>query len=246
MENIAQQAQQAEQAVATAPAPVEYIDGIGLVPFEQKFKAPMQKAIAAAVKAGQEPPQQRQSFTIHVPQYTLGKLSELMAADEKVAAFVLSLANEAIQVEARAQVMDDDKPVNSDAELDKSKLDLVYIANLSASERASRVEITKEMLQALYDSFVKYASSFIPNITASTAAVLASAFKKRFADWKTQPKALTQLRSLLVLFAQSVPEEIAQEHHAVLTYLVDLADKYLNKPQIDDVAALLNSLGSGQ
>lgn len=244
MENIAQNTPAETQFAASAPATVEYIDGVGLVPFEMKFKAPMQKAIAAALKEGKEAPTQRPAFEIRIPQYTLGKLQELMAQDEKVAAFVLSLANEAIQVEARAQVMDDEKPVNSDAELDKSKLDLVYIANLSAADRASRVEITKEALAAFYDVFVKYASSFIPNITATHAAILGSAFKKRFVDWKTQTKALTQLRGLLILFAQSVPEEVAQEQQPVLDYLVNLADKYLNKPQIDDVAALLNSIGS--
>ena len=206
---------------------------------EMKFKAPSQKAVAAAKTEGKELTQ-RPAFNVRIPQYTIASLMALMSANEKVAQLVTSLANNEIVAEARAQVVDDEKPVNSDAELDKSKLTLEAIANLSAAERASRVEISKEELAA----FAALFETVMPAITEydpSGIKIIAQALKSRLAAWKQRPEILEKVKDLLKVFAQGIEPADLETYEPVLSYLDSVCSKYIEKPQIDKLSALLLS-----
>lgn len=218
------------------------IDDINVVqkPVEMKFKAPMKKLIEQAKKEGKPEPVQRPSFTVNLPQYTWEGLRALLDSDSKVRDLILGLANDTIFEEARAQVMADENPANSDAELDKAKLNLVAIANLSSEDRAGRLEISKEELAAFADAFEKYLPA-LANVGENVAKLLAIACKRRLVDQRQRPDVLEKIRTLLLVFGQQAPAEVVEPLVPVLDYLFALADKFIKKPDTDKLAAALLS-----
>lgn len=205
---------------------------------EMKFKAPSQKSIDAAKKEGTEIPTQRPAFNVQIPQYTTEQVLAILGADPKILQFATELLNQQIFDEARAQVTDPDNPVNSDTELRKNELTLQYIANLSAADRASRIEISKEQLAAFATIFEKV----MPAITGYDPAgikILAQALKTRLAQWKQKPEVLEKVRTLLRQFASGVSPDDLSANEEVLEYLDSICQKFIEKPAVDKLQQLL-------
>jgi len=226
----------------TAATAVEQIDPnaeVVMVVVEQKFKAPRKTIVEAAIKKGETPPTARAPFSTRIPHVTWkGLLAKIDNA--KVQDFILSLVNGAIDNEARAQIQDDEKPVNSDSELDKSKLDLVYIANLSAADRAGSSSITPEDLKAFAETF----ASALPamGFTGDQAKMLAQVFKSKFAAYKQKPDRLVQLRVLLNKFVDGTPPQTLEPHGDTIEYLDGLLEKFINKPETDKLAEMFENM----
>jgi hypothetical protein len=230
---------QAEVEKPLVPVPGE-IDGVVYREVEMKFKAPQKRLVEQAVKNGETPPIQRPSFSISIPQYPADAIIALMNENPKVRDFVTSTVNAVVFDEARAQVVSDENPVNDDANLDKSKLTLIYISSLDADQRASRVEIDKDQLAAFATLFEK-AMPAINGISSQGAKLVAQACKTRLAAWKQKPEVLKQVKELLRVFAGGISEADLDPLTPVLEYLDSQCNKYIEKPEIDKLEALLAS-----
>ena len=205
---------------------------------EMKFKAPMKKAIEAAEKEGKPVPQQRASFTVNLPQHTWAGLEAAFNADPKVRDLILYLVNDLVQSEARAQVMSEDNPVNSDAELDKSKLELSFIATLTSEQLAGKLEITKEELQALSDALEQYLPAVI-GCKTEVAKLMGAAIRSKLANWKQKPDTLKQIQVVLYKFAEAVSPEVVAPLSDTLEYVNNLIERFINKPETDKLSDLL-------
>jgi len=226
-----------DTAVAVAVAGAVAGADIIVKAVEMKFKGPMKKAVEAAVKAGQPEPKARPAFTVNLPQYTWEGLTNSFTADSKVRDLLLYLVNTQIVTVARDQVMDEENPVNSDSELDKSKLTLESIATLTAEQLAGKVEITKEELQALADAMEKYLPAL--GYPTEAAKLMGAACKSKFANWKAKPEVLKKLQGVLFQFAESTSAEVIAPLAETLDYLNNLMERYINKPETDKLSELL-------
>lgn len=230
-------AQVQDQTGETSAATVASGAGTVIKAVEMKFKAPMKKAIEAAQKANLPVPTQRPAFTVNLPQYTWQGLEAQFAADSKVRDLVLYLVNEQIVTVARAQVVSDDNPVNSDAELDKSKLELSSIATLTAEQLAGKLEITKEELAALADALEEYLPAL--GVKIEIAKLMGGAIKTKLVSWKQKPETLGRIREILFQFAESTSAEVVAPLADALEYTNNLIERYMNKPDTDKLSDLL-------
>jgi hypothetical protein len=135
--------------------------------------------------------------------------------DEKIAAYILDVLGEDIYLQARTQVSDETKPVNSQEELDLSKLTIEYIANMPAAERRGG-GIAKET----WEMFAKdYIDTMVP-ITGKTIEQVTNAaklFTSRLQAVKTQKQVLKRLREYLSLwFTKSTNAEELKEVYEFL------------------------------
>lgn len=225
--------------VVAIPVPGE-VAGVVYREVEMKFKAPQKRLIEAAEKAGETIPTQRVSFSISIPQYPADAIILLMQSNPKVRDFVSTTVNAAIFDEARAQVVNDENPVNDDANLDKTKLTLEYVASLEADQRAGRIEIDKDQLAAFAALFEKSMPA-IKGMSTQGAKLVAGACKQRLAAWKQKPDVLKQVKELLRVFAGGISEADMDIHTPVLEYLDGQCNKYIEKPVVDQLEALLAS-----
>lgn len=231
-----------ETAETAAPAQIVDSEGTAFVKFEQKFKAPRKTAVAEAIKAGRPAPTQRPPFDVYLPQYTWEQILAGVNENSKIRDLVVSLVNELVQTEARGQIINEENPVNSDAELDKTKLTLQHLSTLSTADRASSTAIDKDDLAAFVLDYEKYLPTIITGLTTDQAKLIASAAKQKFSAFKTRPEFLAKLREFLARFADSAPAEVVAKHVEVIEQLDAIADKYLQRPEVDRFASMFASM----
>lgn len=140
----------------------------------------------------------RPSVTLALPLLTIEGLIAALE-DTKKQEIILSAVNELIVDQARIQVGDDNNPVNSQEQLDVSKLSFDYIANLPPAERRGG-GIAKE----IWEAFGKDYLAVMPAVTGKTAEQCGNAaklFLAKFQPCKTNKPVLKKLQELLALYA---------------------------------------------
>lgn len=196
---------------------------------EAKFSFKKQKI---QDELGQEVKRPMVSLQIPVP--TFDGLITALSTDDKVKQFVLDLVESAIIDQARQQVSDEEKPVNRQEELDVSKLDLTFVANIPKAERTGG-GIAKEVWE-------EFESNYIEVMVANTekgvdrVSKAAKLLVAKFTPVRTDKTVVKFLREQLAFWYSKTP---AQEEFAdVFKFLDEKAGTLLNR----DSAELLQSL----
>lgn len=146
-------------------------------------------------------------------------------AGEKNRALVMELLEGVIKDHTRLQVVDAEKPVNKQHELDLAKLNLQFIANLPASERKG-TSIPAEVWAAFGEDYL----DVMVKATGRSADKVGNAvavFLKKVAPAKTNKDALGKLKALLDQYMASTSEEKAEEFQEVYEFLGRRIETYL-------------------
>jgi hypothetical protein len=175
----------------------------------------------------------RPPVVLLVPIPTWEGLVDAMSSDAKVAAFVLDLCEEAIKDQVREQLGDNERPVNSQAELDTTKLSLSYIANLPKSERTGG-GISKDTWVEWEKDYVEVMKELRGEEKAARAGKL---FVGRFSQVKTDKQALKFLREQLQIWAERTTN--AEDFVEVYSYLDNRANDLLTKDNVSQLANLM-------
>lgn len=225
-------------ATSSSPVTVSNPNAFIMKQFEMKFKAPSERIVKRLQDEGKPVPATRQNFEVLIPQYTNDGILELAASNEKVRDFLRDLVNDAIATHARYQVTADENPVNSDAELDRTKLDLLFIAHLTKEERASASStVSKEQLADFAADF-KVAMQAIGGMNESFWEVIGEVLRRRYtAEAKAQVKFMTKIQGYVRAYAASAPN--AEQHAEVIAYLDSRATEIMTKEDENSLAALL-------
>lgn len=175
----------------------------------------------------------RPTLKLNIPLPTVDGLVEALS-DEKMQEFLLDIVAAEIQKAARSQVSDESKPVNSQAELDLSKLTLSYLANLPAAERRGG-GIAKETWEAFAGDYVAIMPALLdkPLDNVQNAATL---LLKKFQPVKTNKKVIGLLKEYLALWFANTQN--AEEFADCYAFLDNKADSLLAA----DEASLLANL----
>lgn len=177
--------------------------------------------------------ERRPTVTLQLPFLTLSGLLEKLT-DEKVQKFVLDTVNEQVVKAAREQVADDEKPVNSQEQLDLSKLDLTYLANLPPTERRGG-GIAKEVWKEFAEDYVQVMTTKAGK-TAEQAGNAAKLLLAKFQPIKTNKPVLTKVREMLAFWFANT--ENKEDFAECFEFLDQKADTLLKA----DEAALLANL----
>lgn len=175
----------------------------------------------------------RPPVTLQVPVPTFNGLIAHLE-DEKVQQFILDLVSGAIIDQVRSQVSDEDKPVNTQEELDLSKLDLKFIANMPKAERAGS-GIPKEQWDA-------FSADYVQTIVSTTdkgperAAKAATLLTAKFGPVRTDKAVLKFLKDQLAYYATKTPN--LEEYQDVYQFLMQKVETLLQKDNADLLAAL--------
>lgn len=154
--------------------------------------------------------------------------------DEKISKYVLSLISDDIKGAVRGQINSEDKPVNTQEELDMSKLTLTALANISRAERLIG-GVTKETWEGWSEDYV----SVMPAVTGKKLENVQNAatiFLKQLRPVKTQKQILKVLKEQLALWAGHTKE--LESYADIYQFLDGKIDAYL----ATDEAALLENL----
>jgi hypothetical protein len=141
----------------------------------------------------------RPSVILDVPVPTYDGLIVAIGNDSKVSTFLLDLIEEAIKDQVRDMLVDSDKPVQRQEDLDVKKLTLEYIANIPKSERAGG-NIPKETWEAFEKDYIEVmytearpkasinaAKVFLAKLApARTDKVSLALLQSRLAEWLTR------------------------------------------------------------
>ena len=175
----------------------------------------------------------RPPVVLSVPVPTFEGMLESLT-DTKVQQFVLDLLEEAVKDQVRIQVGDEEKPVNRQEDLDLSKLDLVYIANMPKSERTGG-GISEEVWKAFQEDYI---TTMVTHSGKEKEKVerASNLLVKKFQPVRTEKSVLTFLRSQLAFWASHTSN--LDDFAEVYKFLDDRAGMLLNK----DSADLLQSL----
>lgn len=181
------------------------------------------------------------SATLQIPNVDLEDLSNLLTENEKVREFVLELVNEAILNQAREQInsfreKNEVGTLVTQDSIDCTKLSLEFLSNMPKAERRS-TKISEEDYSSFFDAFLEV----MPAITGRAAQKIKlsiDVFAKKFATVKHSKDILNFLKNDLLLF-MAKNESLAKEHEAVLSDLINRADKFLNAESKDLLAALM-------
>lgn len=184
----------------------------------------------------------RAPVELEIPVPTLQGLVDFLQADdpkiaEKNQKFILSLLANEVKEAARQQVASDEKPVNTQDELDISMLDLTYIANLPPSER-SAAGTPKEV----WDAFGTKYNEVMPAATGKSAEQIANAallLTKKLLPCKTNKKALTTLNDQLQVFWNTINDDDKEEFESIYGFLNGKIETYL---KTDESALIANNL----
>lgn len=184
----------------------------------------------------------RPPVEVKIPVLTLNGLIDFLQADDpKVAAnnqqFVLDLLAGEVKEAARQQISSDEKPVNTQDELDFSKLDLTYIANLPPAER-----VAGGISQEIWEAFGAAYLAIMPAKTGKPAENVQNAVTllvKKLVPCKTRKDVLKTLKDQLDLFYTSINEDQQEEFKGVYEYLSKKADDYMNSDQLEQVMSNL-------
>lgn len=176
----------------------------------------------------------RPTVEIPIPSPTMEAIQAALQ-DEKQRSYILELVSEAIYIAAREQVGDEQKPVNSEAEMDYSKLSIEALANLPKAERRGG-GISKEVWEAFGQDY----GAVMPQLTGFSADQIGNAVKlflNKFQLVKTNKKVINFLKTQLALwFTNTTSQDEFQECY---DFLDQKADALLKA----DEASLLANLG---
>lgn len=176
--------------------------------------------------------EKRPTIELELPRVTIHGLVAALQ-DQKQQDFILQLVNDAIYVAARIQVGDDEKPVNTQEELDISKLSLEFLANQPAAERRGG-GIAKE----IWEAFGKDYLAVMPALTNKSPEALGNAVKiflAKFQPVKTNKPVLTFLKGQLALWANNTQN--LEEFAECFEFLDNKATTFLST---DDATLLAN------
>lgn len=180
---------------------------------------------------GQEVKRPMVSLQLPIPTFD-GLIAAL--EDPKAIQFVLDLVEAAVIDQARLQVSDEEKPVNRQDELDLTKLDLKYIANIPKSERTGG-GIAKEVWEEFESNYVEVmgANTEKGEEKLRKAAKLLVA---KFTPVRTEKNVIKFLREQLGFWYSKTP---AQEEFAeVYKFLDEKAGTLLQRDSSDLLASL--------
>lgn len=155
---------------------------------------------------------------------------------EKVQNLVLELLRDLVAGHVRQQVSDEKNPVNKQEELDLSKLDLTFIANIPPAERRGG-GISKETWEAFFKNY----TDVMPEKTGKKKDQVENAaklFVARLQPVKTQKKILDFLKGQLALWFASTTQESQEEFAEVYEFLNQKIDEFMKR----DEAELLQNL----
>ncbi len=159
--------------------------------FEATFR--FRKPSAERLAAGEE---KRKEVKLILPYLTYEGLLKSLE-DEKIAKYIVRIINGAIYEAAKEQVNDDTDPVNSQDELDTSKLTLEYLADVSSESSSSSSAITKEDWKEFQTDYIAVMTSAPFNKKPERVKLAAKHFVNKFAKVQTATKVLEVLRTLL-------------------------------------------------
>jgi len=155
---------------------------------------------------------------------------------EKVQNLVLELLADMVAGHMRLQVGDEKTPVNKQEELDLSKLDLIYIANIPPAERRGG-GISKETWEGFFGNYVQV----MQEKTGKKKEQVENAAKllvARLQPVKTQKKILAFLKEQLNLWFTSTTEEAREEFAEVQEFLVGKIDEFSKRDEAELLANL--------
>ncbi len=139
-----------------------------ITPKEYKitFRGTSEKKAKELQAAGKPVPVKRPEFKISLPIINVDGL--ITALDnQKQREYILSVLEDSVYKEARYQVDDETSPINSQSELDVSKLTLEYLANRPPSERLSG-GISKETWEAFTEDYINVMPGLSTSQTVSS------------------------------------------------------------------------------
>lgn len=180
----------------------------------------------------------RPKITLSIPHVTFNGLIEKLGAEDPanpvIQNYVMRLIRDDAIAAARIQVGDEDKPVNSQDELDLSKLTLDYLANQPESERRGG-GIAKEVWEAFEKNYVAVKVAMGKEVEKASNA--AKIFVKKLQPVRTQKNILNFLKGELDTWYQGTDKEAQEEFSGVYEFLVTKVDTFM---KIDDAALLAN------
>jgi hypothetical protein len=124
---------------------------------------------------------------------------------------------------ARIQVNDEEKPVNSQDDLDLTKLTIAYLANQPESERRGG-GIAKELWDAFEKNYVTVKTQ--AGKEAEKASNAAKIFAKKLQPVRTNKKILTFLKGELDSWFQSASKDDQEEFSGIYEYLMKKVDDF--------------------
>lgn len=175
----------------------------------------------------------REGWKAVIPEITFTGLLESLK-DPKQQDFILSLANDAIYAQYRAQVSDNPTWKNQD-EVDLGQLTLEYISNLPAGERRGG-GIAKETWDEFVRDYVAVMTVLQSDKDPSKITNAATIFAKRLQPVKTNKQVLPVLQTYLGTWFQN--SEKKEDFQDVFEFLVTKITDFLQK----DDSQLLDSL----
>lgn len=173
------------------------------------------------------------TITLQLPILTIDGLIAALS-DTKQQQFVLDVLSEQVVKAARVQVNDETTPVESQAQLDLSKLTIEYLANMPKAERTGG-GISKE----IWEAFGKDYADVMPGVTGKNAEQIGNAVKillGKFQPVKTNKKVITFMKEQLALYTTSSTN--IEEFQECIEFLDQKADTLL----ATDDAKLLENL----
>ena len=213
-------------SAAVAATSVEVAAGYTLVTKEYKFKTIKDKDTGTESK--------RPPVTLQVPILSFEGLVESLNKDAKVQELVLNLVNKSILDTVRELISDEEAPVNSQADLDFSKIDIITLANLPPSEYRGR-GIAKEIWAAwAVDYSEVMAASFGKTKKQNEAAL--GYFLKKLQPVKTDRKMLARLKELLENYI-SVTTAL-EDFSEIVEFLTGKIDSFLTTDDESRLSAL--------
>ena len=130
----------------------------------------------------------RPEITLCFPALTVDGLGDALV-DEKQVAFILEVLNAEIYSAVRDQTDSDESPVNTQDELDLSKLTLAYLANQPKAQRGSS-GIPQEVWDSFAEDYLQTTLTLHPERGAKKVGNAAALLKKKLVPIKTEKPVL--------------------------------------------------------
>lgn len=180
----------------------------------------------------------RPKITLSIPFVTWdGLLTKLKDEDPEKAViqnYLMRLIRDDTIAAARVQVGDELKPVNSQEELDLSKLTIEYLANQPESERRGG-GIAKEIWAAFERNYIEVKIAAGKELAKADAA--AKLFVKKLQPVRDRKQVLSFLKGELDTWFQATDKESQEEFSSIYEFLMGKADTFL---KADEASLLLN------
>ena len=166
----------------------------------------------------------RENFELQVPYLTIDGIQLLLQeGNDKEKDAVLSAVNQIIFNQAKRQV---DEGVAVQTDLDLSKLDWKYIAELSASDLTESTAPTKEMLEAMVADYVAVMPAAV-GISTESAKTAGKEFQAKFRNVKLRTDLVEKLLSRLTQWYQATEKQ--EEFADTFEWLANKATSYIEE-----------------